>query len=442
LTIETPTQSHINARGLIRLRWFAIAAQILTIALARLVLSLPVPLVALGVVIGIEVGVNLSAIYLVRRQSEHDTRQLGLFMAVDLIILTALLYLTGGPFNPFNFLYIVHIALAAVILEPKWTWGLGLLSTVCFGLLFLDHRALPIQHGQMQPGAMQASAFDWHVQGMWVAFVVAAITITFFVGRLARDLDQRNRQLAQARERGLRAEKLAALATLATGAAHELGTPLSTIAVVSKDLEHEAGRDQPHLAEDARLIRDQVDRCRDILDQLASDTGQTLGESVQPLVLDELLEEAMSTLDERDLLEINVDPALLGAEFMGPRRTLVHAVRALLKNALQASPPHTPVQVRVRRDDDIYRFEVVDGGAGIPAEHAPRVTEPFFTTKAPGQGMGLGLFLAQSVADTLGGTLTFTDASPTGTCATLELPLAALPRRDTAAPPRHAQGDQ
>jgi two-component system sensor histidine kinase RegB len=436
------SQSQINARGLIRLRWFAIAAQTITIGLAWVALSLPLPLAALGAVLAVEVAINLLATHLAglstrRDASEQTSHQLGLFMAVDLLILTALLFLTGGPFNPFNFLYIVHIALAAVILEPRWTWGLGLLSTLCFGLLFVVHRPLPMHHG---PGMAHQGALDWHVQGMWVAFVVAAITITLFVGRLARDLEQRNQQLADARDKGLRAEKLAALATLATGAAHELGTPLSTIAVVSKDLEHLAGPDQTHLAEDARLIRDQVDRCRDILDQLASDTGQTLGESSRALGIGELIDEVVSTLDERARLEIDVAPELLDARIMGPRRTLVHAVRALTKNALQASPPQTSVRVRVERTGDLYRFEVVDHGAGIPAEHRERVTEPFFTTKETGQGMGLGLFLAQSVAETLGGTLTFSDITPTegkltevkstGTRATLELRLASASSRD------------
>ncbi|QDG49812.1 HAMP domain-containing histidine kinase [Persicimonas caeni] len=427
-------QSQITARGLIRLRWFAIAGQILTIALSRLVLSLPVPLVELGGVIACEVGVNLLAIYLNGRKPEQSSLQLGLFLGIDLLILTALLYLTGGPLNPFNFLYVVHIALAAVTLEPKWTWSLGLLSMGLFGLLFVDHRPFPMASGPMTTGAMEHGhahgTLNWHVKGMWFAFVVAAATITFFVGRLARELEARNKQLAAAREKSHRAEKLAALATLATGAAHELGTPLSTIAVVSKDLEYEAEQrgEESTLVEDARLIRAQVDRCRQIIDQLASDTGQTLGESARAVQLTEVVDEAIGEIDDVDRLTLDIPPRLAESVVYGPKRTLVHAVRALVKNALQASPCHTQVRLSVTTREESYCFEVIDHGPGIPAEHRARVTEPFFSTKETGEGMGLGLFLARSVADTLGGDLRFEDAPSGGTRAVLELPLEKVSR--------------
>lgn len=418
-------QSQITSRGLIRLRWFAIVGQISTIALARLVLELPVPLVELAGVIAVEIGVNLLAIHLDRREPEQSSVALGLFLGVDLLILTALLYLTGGPLNPFNFLYVVHIALAAVTLETKWAWGLGVLSMLLFGLLFVDHRPFPMASPMASGSEHHHGTLSWHVQGMWFAFVVAATSIVFFVGRLSRELAEQSRQLAAARDKTHRAEKLAALATLATGAAHELGTPLSTIAVVSKDLEYEAKRrdaDAP-LAEDARLIRAQVDRCRHILDQLASDTGQTLGESARDVLLGDVIDEAIGTIGVREQLDLDIPQAIADSVVHSPRRTLVHAVRAIVKNALQASPSDERVQLRVSTHGDRYRFEVVDHGSGIPPAHRERVTEPFFSTKEPGEGMGLGLFLARSVADTLGGTLVLEDVSPHGTRAILELPL-------------------
>lgn len=426
MNVPEPQSAGAKAAGLIRLRWVAIAGQLVTIGVAAYGLGLPLGLGALGGVLAFEVALNLLAIRLASRPEARSSLSLGLFMVVDLFILTALLYLTGGPFNPFSFLYIVHIALAAVILEPRWTWSLGLLSIVCFGLLFIDHRPLPMGHGD----GHGAGAFSWHVQGMWVAFAVAAVTITLFVGRLAGTLEQRNEQLDRAREKALRAEKFAALATLATGAAHELATPLSTIAVVSKDLEYEAARraDQSDLVDDARLIRDQVDRCRSILDQLAIDTGQTLGESEAEFELRAVVDEALEPLRGADDLEIDIDPALADARLVGPQRTIAHAVRALVKNASQAATTPAHVRLSVARGDAGICFEVVDDGEGIADDDLARVTEPFFTTKEPGEGMGLGLFLAKSVAETLGGSLQFDRVEPHGTRAALTLPLDAAER--------------
>jgi two-component system, sensor histidine kinase RegB len=426
------SRSKINARGLIRLRWATIAGQLATIAVAELALSVPLPIGALGAVIAFEICVNVVAIALEQRQPDQTPRWLSAFMAIDLLILTALLYLTGGPMNPFNFLYVVHIALAAVILPSRWAWGLGLVSIVAFGFLFVDHHPLP-----MAPGH-DAGEMHWHVQGMWFAFVVAAVAITLFVGRLARDLEQRSAQLASMRDKAHRAEKLGAMATLATGAAHELATPLSTIAVVAKDLEYEAanhGGDSP-LVDDARLIRQQVDRCRAIIDQLASDTGQTLGESVSSVTVAELIEEAIAPLDGGEALDIDIAPELDQRRFFGPRRSLVHAARALIKNALQASPQGSPVVVRATRPHGSVRLEVIDRGSGIAEDIQSRVTEPFFSTRAEGEGTGLGLFLAQSVADMLDGQLILEVASPSGTRAILELPLEPtahdLPAEDPA----------
>lgn len=448
-TVRDPTRE-THAAELIRLRWVAIAGQVLTIAVAHLWLALPLPLLALGGVIAAEVCVNLGATWHARHRDPARGERLMGFMVVDLLVLTALLYLTGGPYNPFSFLYLVHIALAALILDARGTWALGILSIGCFGLLFLGHLTLPmVSHdpaGAAEDMEHAHGALNLHVQGMWVAFAVAALTITFFVGRLARALDERSTQLADARLKAYRTEKAAALATLAAGAAHELATPLSTIAIISKELEAEALQVE-HAAtsdaqragiadflEDARLIRSQVDRCRDILDQLAVDTGQTLGESEQSFRLGSLLQESIAPLAGDERLEIKVPGILLQTYFVAPRRAVAHAMRALVKNALQASPEHLPVIIRANFLNDKLTFEVQDLGPGIPQAAISRVTEPFFSTKEVGEGMGLGLFLAQSVADTLGGTLELVPATPHGTRARLILPLTV-----TAAPGAHPQ---
>ncbi|AWV89426.1 ATP-binding protein [Bradymonas sediminis] len=444
VSLERPS----HAAELIRLRWFAIAGQTLLLLATHLLFALQLPLLAVGAILGIEIAFNFAAIRHAARRQPGESEHLGLFMVVDMLILTALLYLTGGPYNPFSFIYLVHIALAALVLDSRGTWLLGLFSIACFGSLFLGH--LPLPGPAVMPGGdpmhhHSSEAMDMHVQGMWLAFAIAALAITYFLGRVTRDLDQRNAQLHRAQTKAYRTEKIAALATLATGAAHELATPLSTIAIISKDLESEVKRLAPHpgepsgelveLVEDARLIRDQVDRCRDILEQLAVDTGQTLGESNQSFALRELIDEAIAMIDTQQRLDIDIADELLETVFLGPQRTLAHALRALIKNAVQASSGDQRVTIQARYRAQTLRFEVIDRGPGIPEASIQRVVEPFYSTKAAGQGVGLGLFLAQSVADTLGGSLELSAAEPRGTRARINLPLRRQVGESAPPPP-------
>src|SRR6218665_3315595 len=192
-------------------------------------------------------------------------------MALDVVLLTVLLELSGGASNPFSALYLVHIALAAVVLREGWTWALTVLAVACFGELFVGAPA----HHHIHDMRM-------HLEGMWAAFALAAGFIVYFVQRVTRALAAREAELVSARAASARHDKLAALATLAAGAAHELSTPLSTIAVVARELERHlerAGQETSSL-EDVRLIREQVARCRDILARMASDAGASQGEAL------------------------------------------------------------------------------------------------------------------------------------------------------------------
>jgi two-component system sensor histidine kinase RegB len=256
---------------------------------------------------------------------------------------------------------------------------------------------------------------------MWVAFGVAAVFIETFVTRVSRELG-RARAVAQ------RNERLASLATLATGAAHELATPLSTIAVVARELER--GLDGAPLA-DVRLIRSEVDRCREILTGLAADAGATTGEGFVAVRARELLEAAQSGLKAAVPIRLAAaDAAEL--ELYLPVRAAAQALRGVLKNAQQASPPGAPVEVRARPRGDALEITVEDRGAGMSPEVASRAGEPFYTTKAPGEGMGLGLFLTRVVLERLGGSIAVHSARGRGTRVVMTVP-AATNRRTLAA---------
>jgi two-component system sensor histidine kinase RegB len=412
----------INLAWLVKLRWWAVVGQLLTVLLVSLGLGFDLPLGSLFVLLAVEVLSNVACMVWARRKAIVRSSTLALQMALDVLLLTGLLFLTGGPFNPFSFLYLVHIALAAVVLPARFTWGLVALALACYGLLFAQPEWLP---EGMQTHMNHADQMRMHMQGMWIAFGMAAVIISYFVTRVRQSLADREEELMRARALASQSEKLASLATLATGAAHELSTPLSTIAVVAKELERSMQQAQHSAAtDDARLIRREVDRCREILQRMAADAGQPSDQDGEPLRVRELLSQVMDGLGENLAVQVEVDAATAEIVLHAPPQATAQALRAVLKNALQASPDRALVHVSARTQHGRCVLEVRDVGCGMSADVLSRAGEPFFTTKAPGDGMGLGLFLARVVIERAGGSVTLESTPGAGTTAALTLPIA------------------
>ncbi|HEY5090198.1 MAG TPA: sensor histidine kinase, partial [Polyangia bacterium] len=284
LTAEPISPARINFGWLIRLRFATVVGQALTIAAVRWGMDLEIPIAPLYALVGLSLVSNLGGIAYARVAIPQDWWLL-CAMAFDVLTFSGLLYLTGGPENPFSFLYLVPIAIAAITLRPAWTWMLVLLSLASSAVLFARHRPLPMAGGH-------AGHMVLHLRGMWVAFGVASAFIVYFLLRVRRALAARDRELDASRNLAARQERLASLATLAAGAAHELATPLSTIAIVAKDLERAvATGGSPATVEDVRLMRQEVERCRQILARMRTDAGDQAGErfvrvSVRELVAD------------------------------------------------------------------------------------------------------------------------------------------------------------
>jgi two-component system sensor histidine kinase RegB len=418
----------LNFSWLIKLRWGAIIGQVVIILLVDLGMGLAVPHAPLFALIALEAASNLACMAWMRSGAEVREWMLGLVMSFDVLLLTGLLYLTGGPYNPFSFLYLVHLALAAVVLSAVWTWTLVGLSLACFGALFFHHIPFPSEEGA---SAGHGDHLHTHVQGMWVAFGVAAGFIVYFVQRVTRALAARDAELAAAHMQTARSERLASLATLAAGAAHQLATPLSTIAVVAKELERQLERQANAEAAvaDARLIREQVERCREILLQLAADAGESTGEPPVEVGVDELLQRALGGVSGRE--RVIVESAAAGEHIRAPIRLVAQAIRAVLRNALDASTGQS-VWVRAAVDDGRCRIEVRDRGPGMTADVLQRAGEPFFTTKGPDRGMGLGLFLTRSILEQMGGSLELESKPGAGTTAVLSLPAGAALQKKSA----------
>jgi two-component system sensor histidine kinase RegB len=329
--------------------------------------------------------------------------------------------LTGGPSNPFTISYLVYITLAAVTLNAAWAWGAATVSMAGYGLLFVTPlRALAdphAGHGGMDPALS-------HQVGMGVAFVAAALLTAAFVTRIRLALEARELALAEARRLAAQQERLASLTTLAAGAAHELATPLSAIAVAARELELAASADgiPAAISDDAHLIRSQVDRCRNILDQMSGRADESVAQSAQTLTPSRVAESAIDTFPpaDRDRVIVAFEGEMPPVQV--PLEAATRALRTLIKNAFEASAPHAPVHVRVEARSGHVRFRVHDSGTGMTASTLQRAGEPFFTTKPVGAGFGLGLFLARTFAERWGGSLTLQSTPSHGTTATLILP--------------------
>jgi two-component system sensor histidine kinase RegB len=267
--------------------------------------------------------------------------------------------------------------------------------------------------------------------GTWVALGVASAFVVHFLQRIHAALAVRESELTQARGLAARQERLASLATMAAGAAHELSTPLGTVALAAKELERALTKSgNPELAADAALIRAEVGRCRGILDQMAIGAG-TIGESVGACTVTELVDEAMVGIRPTPTVHKDLPSDLARHPLRLPPRAVSQALRSLVTNAQDASPPNASVVVAVRRDNRTLSIAIRDRGAGMPQEVLARIGEPFFTTKAPGRGMGLGLFLARAVIEGVGGSLQIDSQEGGGTEVRVTLPTDVTPR-DTA----------
>ncbi len=403
MTLRLELEPIITLPWLIRLRWGFITGQVLLLPVAHLWFHVGVDLAIIAVEVALLAGSNLALAALGRRIRGSRARIVGAVMVLDTALLTLLLAGTGGSANPFTVLYLVHITLSAVVLSASWVAAIAATSLVGFGVLF----ALPHDHAMMQMAQ--------HLHTMWIAFAVAAVLIAFFVGKVTREIASQRDQIAALREQSERNERLASVTRLAAGAAHELGSPLGTIAVAA----HEAKlhlRTAPETVErDLDLIATEIERCQDILHHLSTHSADTR----EVITLAAFAEAIRDQLDEAS--SVRVDVAVDSpVELVAPRDQLLQSVVALVDNALEATVDR--VRVALVGDGRDVEICVSDRGDGISDEVLARIGAPFFTTKGAGRGLGLGVFLARAFCESRGGTLTIASTRGHGTRATIRIP--------------------
>lgn len=423
----------VNLSWLIKLRWVACIGQLLVISVVMYAFQVSLPFVPLGLVISLTVLTNVGLVGWSARLSQQaegsqptaDYLLLSV-MVLDLFSLTTLLYLTGGPNNPFCLFFFVNLSLAGVLLPRITAVVFHFLGALSFGFLLFSHHPLLIASGvEVLPPIYVSGQGDLRHFGLFIAFLTCSSVIVYFMTRLTGELRQQELDLRQAQTQQSKSEKYEALGTLAAGAAHELSTPLSTIAVVAKEAEA-MGRNASlpeELTEDLSLIRSEVDRCRRILNRMAVGAGQVIGESFEQTTPERLLQDVLVELQKviTEPIGLDLDPTSKTETIQLPPIAVAQALRALVKNAIDAVPSQGPIRLTSRLGAK-WTLVIKDRGPGMPDEILQRVSEPFFTTKSPGSGMGLGVFLARNVVERLGGQIRIESQARVGTTVTVTLP--------------------
>lgn len=401
-----------RARWFCRVRWAAVIGHALVFLSARLLLGLHL---AWAPVIAVELLLILSnAILYCSVARIRSNTPLGLVLLLDVGLLTALLAAYGGHMNPFSMVYLIQVVLAALFIGHLWTWVVALSSTVGFSALFFlaDGHGLHQHHTQ--------GNFDLHLQGMLVAFVLISFLIAGFVSRMRLAIDLQERQLM---EQAAHEQRLASLTQLAAGAAHELGTPFATMSVILSELrQQEELRKQAEVMEDIECLREQLSRCEQILRRMAPAAGDISGEmpancdalSLSGRVRDILAPEYR----ERLTVTVESDP---GALYL-PVESVAQTLASLVKNGFDASSIEHQVQMRISGDTEDVVFDIVDQGTGMEGTLLKRIGEPFFTTKEPGKGTGLGIFLCRLLVSRMHGALDFDSEPGKGTRVRMQLP--------------------
>lgn len=430
-----------SSTWLLHLRWFAVGGQLVTILAAELLTNVRLPYFTLLMLVGLTAITNLVyGLWLSRvlpeqeqtggatEQRDSDVDESNIehavslaLMLLDLVTLTAMLYFSGGADNPFSFFYFVNLAVGGVMIRPRYAWSMTLLAVA--GYTFLLYAHVPIEELNV---ADPPQVFDLRRIGLMFAFSTCASVVTYYVTRTAGELQERELQLRRTEAAQAASQRLEGLTTLAAGAAHELATPLSTIDVIVRELQrHLEDVEKPETVEtDLKLIESQLEMCRQILQRMRSAAGDSMAQRWDRTTVGDLIDTTLEGIRDPHRVEVTDGSEMVeGHPLWVPQEAVAQAIRNLIHNGLDASGPDGRVRLESTIVDDRLRLSVTDQGAGMTDEVLGRVGDPFFTTKEPGRGIGLGLFLARNVISQLDGHIDFQSRPGFGTTATVSLPL-------------------
>lgn len=404
---------------MIQLRWIAALGQVATILVVHHWLGVALPLLPMLAVVVFLVGLNLVSLLRYRVQPGIGDTELFLELVLDVAALTAQLYLSGGATNPFISLYLLQVILGAVLLRAAFTWLLVAMTGAAYLWLNFSFQpiAMPHPHG--------ADLLNMHMQGMFICFMLAAILVALFVTRITHNLRERDAHLARLRQQSAEEALIVRMGLLASGAAHELGTPLGTLSVILGDWRRlPALRSDPDIAEDLEEMQSQLNRCRSIVTNILLASGEARGEGTVRTTLSRFLDDAVD-----EWRTSRAPPSVSYANRITPDAAIVSDLALkqilfnILDNALEASPGW--IGITAERAEKVVSITVRDVGPGFDAAILMDLGTPYRSTRGR-PGSGLGLFFAINALRKLGGAVAARNTDGGGASVTLTLPLAAL----------------
>ncbi|MEK8050347.1 ATP-binding protein [Ideonella sp. DXS22W] len=416
-----------NLMQLVQLRWLAVGGQLGTVLAVHFVLGIRLPILALLSLLAALSLFNLASWLRASTARHVGQPELFLGLLMDMVVLTGLLALTGGVNNPFVFVYLPQLAVGALLLRSAYAWTLVL--GACTAIMLLAQWHLPLAW----PDAPQPQRLSLHyLGGLLMCFALCASLLVVAIGRFGRNLRLRDARLAALRQRAAEEDHIVRMGLLASGAAHELGTPLATLSIILGDWAHMTPfAAEPELRDDIEQMQAQVQRCKAIISGILMSAGDTRGDAPTATTLHDFLDELSDDWRARRnqggfRAELGPLPATPIVADTGLRQMVTN----VLDNALEAmqaagtAPPATP-RLLADCDGDRLTLRVLDRGPGFSDEMLASFGRPYHSSKGR-PGGGLGLFLSVNVARKLGGNVNARNRETGGAEVTIALPLAAL----------------
>ncbi len=408
-------------RQLYLLRIITIGFILVMVMLAIFVLNIDLPVFPLSLILLFMVVINLFTRLVIDTKKESTRQVIFIQLLFEIIFFSLILFYTGGATNPFTFFYLIPLAISATVIPGKQTWILTSLTVILYTLLLKFY--VPLSYRVHNHQAMEHDGqFSQHVLGMWFGFLVSAALVTWFITYLAKELKQRELDIAEAKQRELRDQQMVTLGTLAAGTAHELGTPLASLAIIAGDItDGYTTKSDPELFENQAILREQIQRCKKILSILSESSGESRADEGHLMTVNNFVDSVLTGWLEQhpaSKYQSKLDTLNLPLQIIYDK-TISQALINLLNNAIDESSESIEVIVSIDQKDLLIAIK--DRGCGITEKQIEMAGEISFSNKP--DGMGIGLFLAITTIRRSGGSIDFQHRKSGGTRTLVRLPL-------------------
>ena len=403
------------------LRYITIGFILNMMMIALFILQIRLPILSLISVLALMGIFNLYTRALITRRPEVSEHLLFIQILFDIGAFSLVLFFSGGASSPFTFIYLISLAIAATVIPGKRTWILTATTILCYSLLLKFYQ--PLEYAVHDHSSMHAdSQFSQHVLGMWFGFMLSALVVSWFITYLAQELRNRDQSIADARQRELRDQQVLTLGALAAGTAHELGTPLASLSIVTGDLTDGFDAQQyPELFNNQAILRSQIQRCKTILSRLSSATGQTQAVQGCAKPADEFLREVILQWKQQSPkheyhTEIKLDNPFARLLY---DQTVCQSLINLLNNSAQVSTE--PLQIQLKENGQTIELSIHDQGDGMSDEQIAMAGEVSFSNKP--DGLGIGLYIAITTMNRIGGDISFNRQAQGGNETLVTMPI-------------------